>query len=187
MKTKTLLGLTMLFLLALLAGCSSDNEKNEEPIVEPREFALTNFTNTGCKSTMSAPRRSMEANEYFELKATKDGGLYVKHVNATFNCASSKFKSEASLEGQAIKVTELDATHAEYMATCECPFDLGYILGPLKEGATYDMTIITTTELTPEQEAMGVRFDKTETTFTFTYSLDFDDVFPVRYEGETEI
>ena len=55
------------------------------------------------------------------------------------------------------------------------------------QGATYDMTIITTTELTPEQEAMGVRFDKTETTFTFTYSLDFDDVFPVRYEGETEI
>jgi hypothetical protein len=41
--------------------------------------------------------------------------------------------------------------------------------------------------LTPEQEAMGCNFDKTETTFTFTYSLDFDDVFPVRYEGETEI
>lgn len=187
MKTKTLLGLTMLFLLALLAGCSSDNEKNEEPIVEPREFALTNFTNTGCKSTMSAPRRSMEYNEYFELKATKDGGLYVKHVNATFNCVSHKFKAEASLEGQTLKVTELDATHAEYMATCECPFDLGYILGLMKEGATYDMTITTTTETTPELEAMGVRFDKTETPITFTYSLDFDDVFPVRYEGETEI
>lgn len=187
MKTKSLFGLTMLFLLALLAGCSSDNEKNEEPIVEPREFALTNFTYTGCKSTMSAPRRSMEYNEYFELKATKDGGLYVKHVNATFNCVSHKFKAEASLEGQTIKVTELDATHAEVMANCVCPYDLGYILGPLKEGATYNMTIITTTELTPEQEAMGWRADKMETTFTFTYSLDFDDVFPVRYEGETEI
>jgi hypothetical protein len=29
---------------------------------------------------------------------------------------------------------ELDATHAEMMATCECPFDLGYVIGPLQEG-----------------------------------------------------
>ena len=82
---------------------------------------------------------------------------------------------------------ELDATHAEMMATCECPFDLGYVIGPLQEGVTYTMTITTTTDTTPELEASGVRFDKTETTITFTYSLDFNDIFPVRYEGETEI
>jgi hypothetical protein len=182
MKIKALLGMALL--LAVLTGCGSDDEKNEEPVVEPREFALTDFTNTGCKS---AQTRGFSPKEHFELTSTKDGRLYVKHTDVYFNCASRKFKAEASLEGQTIKVMELDATHAEMMATCECPFDLGYVIGPLQEGVTYTMTITTTTETTPELEAMGVRFDKTETTITFTYSSEFSDVFPVRYEGEAEI
>lgn len=165
-------------------ACGSDDEKNEEPVVEPREFALTDFTNTGCKS---AQTRGLALKECFELTATKDGGLYVKHVDAHFNCGSNKFKAKASLEGQTIKVTELVVMNTEILADCECPFDLGYIIGPLQEGVTYTMIITTTTETTPELEAMGVRFDKTETTITFTYSLDFHDIFPVRYEGETEI
>lgn len=174
MKTKALLGISLLILA--LMGCNSDNEKNDTPVVEPREFALTDFTNTGCKSTQT---REMDSNECFELTATKDGGLYVKHADVCFNCSSSKFKAEASLDGQTISVKELDATHAEYVTSCECPFDLGYIIGPLVEGVTYTMTIVTTTELTPEEEAF-FKVDEKKTIITFTYSSELSDVFPVR-------
>lgn len=152
--------------IALVAfiGCKDDDDNSvEQP---KREFALTNFNNSGCKS--SAESRSAGENEYFELKGSQAGNLLVKHINAVFNCGSRKFEVEASLEGNSITVKELDVLKKELMEDCVCPYDFDYEIGPLENGVTYSMTVISTYDfgvvdprLTPARQ---------ETTFSFVYS-----------------
>ena len=190
MKTKVFLFVSLLFIA--LVVCSKDNGNlvdNANPAVNragragEMELAVTNFTYTGCK----AKTRSQSLSERFELKAVKDGGLLIKHVDVMFNCASCKFEAEASIEGQHISVTEYDATQSGDMTTCECPYDLGYEIGPLEEGVTYIMAIVTTRKLTPEEEAAGISAGKNETTIVFTYSSTLDEEILANYEHEGEI
>ena len=190
MKTKVFLFVSLLFIA--LVVCSKDNGNfvdNANPAVNragragEMELAITNFTYTGCK-TMT---RGRILSERFELKTVKDGGLLIKHVDVMFNCVSCKFEAEASITGQHISVTEYDATQSDVMTTCECPYDLGYEIGPLENGVTYNMTIVTTRKLTPEEEAAGISAGKTETTIVFTYSPTLDEEILANYEHEGEI
>ena len=158
---KELVCLSLLFLA--LAGCTNENDN---PADGQREFGVTNFSNTGCKSAIRT--RGERSNGYFELTATKNGGLYVKHVNVYFNCASTRFDARVNIEGQSITVTELDITNSEIMANCICPYDLAYEIGPLENGMTYSMTVITTSA--PGIDDPSFVVDSEETTFSFVYS-----------------
>lgn len=174
MRTKELLCILLLFLV--MAGCKDDND---DPVEKTqREFALSNFNNTGCKSSTESRSGLYGNDEYFELKAIKDGGLFVKHVNAIFNCASNKFEAKASIEGQTITVTEVNVMSIDSpMANCVCPFDFDYEIGPLKDGATYSMTIITTTDIGIDDPRIIV--DSLKTSFSFTYSPTLSKTIPV--------
>ena len=193
MKTKVFLFVSLLFIA--LVVCSKDNgylfdnanpSANRAGRAGETELAVTNFTHTGCKGMT----RSQSLSERFELKAVKDGGLLIKHVDVMFNCASSKFEVEASIDGQHISVTEYDATQSDVMAACECPYDLGYEIGPLEEGVTYTMTITTTCyiDIDPSIDPENMAWPgKHETTIVFTYSSTLDEEILANYEHEGEI
>ena len=155
----------MLMLTALVGMTACENEDN--PTMVQRDFALTNFSNTGCKSGALAMDEG-ENPSHFELTAFANGGLYVKHVNVYFNCASSKFNAKASIDGQSITVTELDIIQDDMMATCICPYDLGYEIGPLEDGETYTMTVISTYDLGIDDPTIIPVSE--EKTFSFVYS-----------------
>ena len=123
--------------LMVIASCTGEMDNS---VYQQKEIELKNFSNTGCKP---GTRASGSDGSYFELEATKGNMLYVKHVNALFNCASNKFEAKVAVDGNSITVSEYDMTVSELMTTCECPFDLGYEIGPLEEGTTYSFKIIT--------------------------------------------
>ena len=129
--------LWIVFGMLALAGCT-DNAENPA-----RRIELKNFSNTGCKSYTRAGSTNDTDKSYFELKATGDNMLYVKHVNAMFNCASDKFDVNVEADGNFITITEYDRLNPEYAMACMCAFDLGYEIGPLNEGQTYTIKIIT--------------------------------------------
>jgi len=172
MRTKVLL--CVLLLVAVMTACTNENEN---PVIQQRDFALTNFSNTGCKPEVRTRGEENNNHSYFELTATDNGGLYVKHVNVYFNCASNKFDVRASLDGQTITVTELDIIQDGMMATCICPYDLGYEVGSLENGKTYVMTVISTYDFGIDDPKIIPVSE--ETTFSFVYSPTLSKVMPV--------
>lgn len=123
--------------LLVLAGCT-DNTDNPA-----RKIELKNFSNTGCKSYTRAGSTNDTDGSYFELTAIGDNMLYVKHVNAMFNCASDKFEVNVDADGNSIIITEYDKLNPEYAMACMCAFDLGYEIGPLDDGKTYTIKVVT--------------------------------------------
>lgn len=163
--------LVPLLLLAMI-GCTNENDN---PTPEKNEFALKNFSNTGCKPE-ARTRSEVGNSEYFELKATDNGGLYVKHVNVYFNCMSGKFDAKVSIDGQSIKVTELDIIKSDVLASCLCPYDLGYEIGPLEDGVTYSMTVISTYDFGIDDPSITPVSE--ESTFSFVYSPTLSMIVP---------
>ena len=163
------------FVFLGLVACSDDTpEKQPE-----RMFALTNLNNSGCKSNVES-RAGYWNDEYFELKGTQAGNLLVKHANAVFNCASDKFEAKASIEGKTITVTELDVIKDGVMVKCICPYDLDYEIGPLKEGETYSMTVVSTYDLGIDDPRLTP--DSREITFSFVYSPTLSKTIPYQKE-----
>ena len=146
--------------LLAMVGCT-DNADNPA-----RKIELKNFSNTGCKSYTRAGSTNATDGSYFELTAIGDNMLYVKHVNAMFNCASDKFEVNVEAEGNSITITEYDKLNSEYAMTCMCAFDLGYEIGPLDEGKTYTIKIIT--GLAPQDPDMMSA--NTEVVFEIVYT-----------------
>ena len=148
--------------LMVIASCTGEMDNS---VYQQKEIELKNFSNTGCKP---GTRASGSDGSYFELEATKGNMLYVKHVNALFNCASNKFEAKVAVDGNSITVSEYDMTVSELMTTCECPFDLGYEIGPLEEGATYSFKIITCKGPAPLYPDM--LFETQEVAFEIVYT-----------------
>lgn len=174
-KIKEILFVALLFLT--LSGCKDDDDN----IVEQpkREFALTNFNNSGCKP--SAESRSVRVNECLELKGTQNGCLFVKHVNVTYPCAPHNFAAKASIEGKNIIVTEVDIMDVEgAMTTCVCPYDFDYEIGPLEEGETYSMTVVSTCDLGIDDPRLTP--DSHEISFSFVYSSTLSKTIPYQKE-----
>ncbi len=73
--------------LMVIASCTGEMDNS---VYQQKEIELKNFSNTGCKP---GTRAYGSDGSYFELEATKGNMLYVKHVNALFNCASNKFEA----------------------------------------------------------------------------------------------
>ena len=101
--------------LMVIASCTGEMDNS---VYQQKEIELKNFSNTGCK-----PRTSGSDGSYFELEATKGNMLYVKHINALFNCASNKFEAKVAVDGNSITVhTHLKSLPAKgllrYIQTC---------------------------------------------------------------------
>ena len=132
-----------LFLMAIIC-CDGAGVDNSVPSI-----GLKNFSNTGCK-----------------LKATEGNMLYVKHVNALFNCASNRFDAKVEIDGNSITIKEYDLTDLDIMTSCLCPFDLGYEIGPLKNGESYSIKVVS-----------GVALPVTNgVVFSIVYSPSFSEV-----------
>ncbi len=172
MKVKVFLFVALIFLT--LSGCKDDDDN---PVEQPkREFALTNFNNSGCKP-LAESKAGYGNDEYFELKGAQNGCLYVKHVNVIYPCAPHNFAAKASIEGKSIVVTEVDIMDAEgAMTTCVCPYDFDYEIGPLEEGESYSMTVVSTYDLGIDDPMITP--DSQETTFSFFYSPTLSRVIP---------
>ena len=151
--------------LQMLAGCTTDIDN---PVSNQNGIELKNFSNTGCKPYTRVGSTSSTEESYFELTATGDNMLYVKHINVWFNCASNQFDAKVKVDGNSITVSEYDMTLPEYATTCMCPFDLGYEIGPFKEGTTYFFKIITCKGPAPLIQDMS--FETQEVTFNIVYS-----------------
>ena len=146
-----------LFLMAIIC-CDGAGVDNSVPSI-----GMKNFSNTGCKSTT---RATGSDDSYFELKATEGNMLYVKHVNALFNCASNGFDAKVEIDGNSITIKEYDLTDLDIMTSCLCPFDLGYEIGPLKNGESYSIKVVS-----------GVALPVTNgVVFSIVYSPSFSEV-----------
>lgn len=166
MKKKRLLWI--ICCLTAIAGCAGDVDN---PVYQQEEITLKNFSNTGCKPFTRAESTDFMDGSYFELTATQGNMLYVKHVNALFNCSSRLFEAKAKVDGSSITVTEYDMTVGELVTTCVCPFDLGYEIGPLEEGTTYSFKIITGKG--PDPLYPDMVFDTQEVVFDIVYTSTF--------------
>ena len=153
--------LTTMFVVVIIC-CDG----NDYPV---SNIGLKNFSNTGCKPHT---RSSGSDDSYFELKATEGNMLYVKHVNAVFNCASNKFDAKVEADGNSITIREYDLTDLEIMMSCQCPFDLGYEIGPLKDGETYSVKVVSGAGQV-DPDAISVT---NEVVFSFVYSPTFSQV-----------
>ena len=152
-----------LFLITIIC-CDGASVDNPVPSI-----GLKNFSNTGCKSTT---RAAWSDDSYFELKATEGNMLYVKHVNAIFNCASNKFDAKVEIDGNSITIKEYDLTDLNIMMSCQCPFDLGYEIGPLKDGESYSIKVVSgVAQVDPDVVPVT-----NEVGFSIVYSPSFTEV-----------
>ena len=151
--------------LMAIAGCTGDVDNS---VYRQMEIELKNFSNTGCKPYTRSGGNDYTDGSYFELTAVKGNMLYVKHINAWFNCASNQFEVKVEVDGNSITVSEYDMTVSELATTCVCPFDLGYEIGPLKEGTTYSFKIITCKG--PAPLFPDITFDTQEVAFNIVYA-----------------
>ena len=148
-----------------IAGCTGDTDNS---VFQQKEITLKNFSNTGCKPSTRIDGNDCTDGSYFELTATKGNMLYVKHINAMFNCSSRTFEAKVEVDGNSITVSEYDMTVNELATTCLCPFDLGYEIGPLEEGTTYSFKIITGKGPDPLYPDMA--FETHEVSFDIVYT-----------------
>ena len=151
--------------LMAIVGCTGDVDN---PVYQQKEITLKNFSNTGCKPSTRAENTDFTDGSYFELTATQGNMLYVKHVNAVFNCSSRLFEAKAEVDSNSITVSEYDMTVSELVTTCVCPFDLGYEIGPLEEGTTYSFKVITGKG--PDPLYPDMVFDTQEVAFDIVYT-----------------
>ena len=78
--------------LMVIVGCTGDVDN---PVYQQKEITLKNFSNTGCKPSTRAESTDFMDGSFFELTSTQGNMLYVKHVNALFNCSSRLFEAKA--------------------------------------------------------------------------------------------
>ena len=126
--------INLLVLTMGFVGCSNDNEK----IKDDTPFTLRNFVHTSCKNK-ATPDEPASANfaqldsyeESIEYSCKSSGRLYIKHVNAVFNCCAEEIKASTSLTNGRIIIAE---TEKGGTCDCICPYDLSFEVGPLKDG-----------------------------------------------------
>ena len=124
MKTKTIL-FSAITLFLLIGGIGCEKEKE----VTNKTIQIKDFSYFGCKEDgTTKSTRAVESEEYIEYKAVADGYLYLKHVNAKFNCCPDTIFTEVSINGNEIRLTEKETNP---ICKCICKYDLECKLGPL--------------------------------------------------------
>ncbi len=132
-ETKIVAIVTLLFAL-FITGCNNDGESLKSPGPNP---ALTWYKHTGCKSMPKQVKSRADVTgtgwleEAFEYENKGNGKLYLKYVNAIFNCATEDIKVTASFDGDAINVIYQGIGNS---ANCVCPFDVECLMEGLAFG-----------------------------------------------------
>jgi hypothetical protein len=117
-----------LFFLLFGAGCDRENA-NEN-------IQIKDFSYQGCKEIVTDFTKSAESEESIEYRAIAGGYLYIKHVNAVFNCCPGTIKSDLYVEGNNITIVE---TETDPQCKCICDYDLEYNVGPLSSNEEYTL------------------------------------------------
>lgn len=102
------------------------------------EDSKANTSVIGCKNQGAATRSESDADEYIECEYMAGDYLYLKHVNAVFNCAPVELYAIAEVHDTDIFVCEIENGPK---ADCLCLFDLGCKVGPLQNGKEYTVYI----------------------------------------------
>ena len=143
MKRKGVFLLVNLLMLTMgFVGCSNDNEKTKDDA----PLTLRNFVHTGCKELDGYE-------ESVEYSCKSSGRLYIRHVNAVFNCCAEELRANASVTDNRIIITESEKSSA---CDCICPYDLSFEVGPLTDGK-YTVVINRDTQ---EYTTFVIDFDK---------------------------
>ena len=129
-----LIVLAAVFVGSTLMGCSSDSD---DTVDNQKEIELKNFSNSGCKNRYMS-RAEDDSNASFEYSVLHDGYLYINHRNVMFNCCPGTIGADIQVDGNKILIGEYET---EDMCDCDCPYDLGYEVGPLVEGKSYTIYI----------------------------------------------
>ena len=103
------------------------------------EESKSNSSVSGCKNQGAATRAELNEDEYFECEYMNGDYLYLKHVNALFNCAADELYTIAEVHDTDIILCEIEKGP---MANCLCPYDLGCKVGPLQIGKEYNVHIV---------------------------------------------
>jgi len=127
-------------IVALLSGCASDDNPVTPKVVE--EIGIKNFSNTGCKPSQEILTRAEQTEELssIELSATERDGIYVVHRDVILNCGIKDYNAVIEVDGNKITVTETG--DASMQAWCNCAVDFGYEIGPLVEGNSYELIVL---------------------------------------------
>jgi hypothetical protein len=123
-----------------LSGCASDDNPVTPKVVE--EIGIKNFSNTGCKPSQEILTRAEQTEELssIELSATERDGIYVVHRDVILNCGIKDYNAVIEVDGNKITVTETG--DASMQAWCNCAVDFGYEIGPLVEGNSYELIVL---------------------------------------------
>ena len=126
MKAKIYLLTALLLATMGVCGCGSDDE----------DKALVQSRWSGCKneSINDETRNSNQSpwgEESVEYESKNGGQLYLKHVNALFNCATENVEVTATVNGRCISIVERGIGNS---ANCICPMDVECLLRGLSAG-----------------------------------------------------
>ena len=122
MKKKLLLWLVMSVAL-IVTGCRSDDGTN---------FSFS--VNNKCDQNDFVPEMDKNGSFYFpeeiiQYKATGNGILLLKHLNALFSC-EAKITVNTTIEDNTISIVE----HGSNDTNCICPYDITMNIAPLNIG-----------------------------------------------------
>ena len=125
-KTVGLLALLMALCMPLMISC--DSEGNDVSMAWSRS--------SGCKSepkSVKNPRRVALpwGDEKIEYENLGNGQLYLKHVNALFNCETDEVNVTVFVDNHIISIVEQGNGNSH---NCVCPFDVECLLKDLSFG-----------------------------------------------------
>ena len=122
-----------------------------------------NFSVSGCKSFGTKGTRGLFHDETIEYKARENGLLRIMHNNAVFECSVKQIYAEMLVVGHTYIIEE-KSQESSVSTDCICRYDLGYDIGPFKEGEYYSISI-----------RRGKDKESEVTNFSFTYSPTIND------------
>jgi hypothetical protein len=85
-----------------------------------------------CKDFGTREGEDSTSMECVEYEYDEANALYLKHINAGFNCAPGEIWAEFNIEDNLIEITE---NQLQSVADCNCLYDLEYELKNIKPGS----------------------------------------------------
>jgi hypothetical protein len=130
--------LAALAVVALTPGCGEDDVSGPRRRVEHPRAELVGYT--GCKSLgdLAASREAAQVMECVEYRLQGGDTLFLKHVNACFNCCPGGITADVTIHNDTIAIAEHEGTAGCH---CLCLFDLDYRIDNIPAG-TYTLEFV---------------------------------------------
>lgn len=112
-------------MMALSISCENSEFPDDQFSIKEIEYGT-------CKPTTKST-----IEEYMLLSVNDNYFLKVEHINAMFNCSPGQIIVIASVKGNEVIINEYET---EGNANCICPYDLDYVIGPLRY-ETYNLVL----------------------------------------------